>query len=408
MKAFKLCCLLLISTFLSAQEWTQLSSLPDSTEGRNHAISFGLNGYGYILTGNAGGSNQLEDMLRYDPSLDVWEPMEDFAGGKRGYAYGVTNGEKAYVGFGRYHDSESGNTFWHKDLWEFDPETETWKELAECPCEARIHPALVATSTKVFVGLGGGQMSGDMNDWWEYDIATDSWTQKPDFPSTERHHPYYFGTNDQVYVGFGHHSSEIFDDFYHYDPITEIWTSTAQFPAEGRVAGTQFDYNGKGYVLSGQGENHANFEVGEFWEYDPETDSWADLDPHPGTGRWAPATFMIDSLLYFMTGRSNIEEKDLWVYDFVPEVSSVKEKNTENLHVYPNPAQNTIYLDMDSSIEASNVVLSNILGQVIQVIPLNNVAEPISIDISSLENGNYMLNLNTDKGNHTKRILIQR
>ena len=30
----------------------------------------------------------------------------------------------------------------------------------------------------------------------------------------------------------------------------------SQFPSQGRVAGTQFSYQGKGYVLSGDGDNH--------------------------------------------------------------------------------------------------------------------------------------------------------
>jgi N-acetylneuraminic acid mutarotase len=384
MKALHLLSLFCLPVFLIAQEWTQVSSLPDSTLGRNHAISFGLNGYGYILAGNAGGSNQLEDMLRYDPSLDVWQPIEDFPGGKRGYAYGVTNGEKAYVGFGRYFDAELSNTFWHKDLWEFDPQTETWKELAECPCEARIHPAMVATSTKVFVGLGGGEMSGDMNDWWEYDIPSDTWTQKPDFPSTERHHPYYFGMNDQVYVGFGHHSSDIFDDFYHYDPATEIWTPTAQFPAEGRVAGTQFDYQGKGYVLSGQGEDHDNLDIGEFWEYDPETNAWLNLEPHPGTGRWAPASFMIDNYLYFMTGQTDIEEKDMWVYEFEPEVSSSDQTSIEMFHLYPNPAKDFIKLKL--AMDHFSFEIFDMMGRL--------VAKDINkseINIENLKSGIYYI-----------------
>ena len=47
------------------------------------------------------------------------------------------------------------------------------------------------------------------------------------------------------------------------------------------MAGTQFAVNGKGYVLSGDGDNHGPLDYGEFWEYDPATDTWAELEPIP-------------------------------------------------------------------------------------------------------------------------------
>ena len=84
--------------------------------------------------------------------------------------------------------------------------TETWIQLSSLPGLGRNHPAMVATSDKIFMGCGSSDM-GNFNDWWEYDIASDNWTQKPDLPSYTRHHPFYFGINDEVYVGFGHGSN---------------------------------------------------------------------------------------------------------------------------------------------------------------------------------------------------------
>jgi len=63
------------------------------------------------------------------------------------------------------------------------------------------------------------------------------------------------------------------------------------------VAGTQFSYNGFGYVLSGDGDNHGSMNTGEFWAYDPVTDTWDELPPHPEGSRWAPASFIIDGEL---------------------------------------------------------------------------------------------------------------
>ena len=66
----------------------------------------------------------------------------------------------------------------------------------------------------------------------------------------------------------------IYNDLYRYDPSNDSWQIMSQFPSQGRVAGTQFSYQGKGYVLSGDGDNHYPLGTSEFWEYDPITDSW--------------------------------------------------------------------------------------------------------------------------------------
>ena len=81
--------------------------------------------------------------------------------------------------------------------------------------------------------------------------------------------------------------------------LNDSWLQLADFPSEARVAGTQFSFNGKGYILSGDGDNHGPLSSGEFWCYDPFTDAWNELPSHPGGAIWAPGSFVIDSDVYF-------------------------------------------------------------------------------------------------------------
>lgn len=76
----------------------------------------------------------------------------------------------------------------------------------------------------------------------------------------------------------------------------------SNFPSEGRVAGTQFSYNCKGYILSGDGDDHRSLDSGEFWEYDPSNDTWTQLSSHPGDAIWAPGSFVIGREVFFMLG----------------------------------------------------------------------------------------------------------
>ncbi|MGC6470314.1 MAG: M43 family zinc metalloprotease, partial [Flavobacteriales bacterium] len=283
---------------------------------RHHPITFSNERYGFVLAGNSGSGNYLKDVHRYDSYTDTWEQLSDFPGNPTGFGYGVSNGTLAYVGFGR--SSTSYNTDW----WQYDIDNDVWTQLASFPADGRAHPALILVNQRVYMGLGNNS-NGNLSDWWEYRIDTDEWVQHNDFPYGQRHHPFYFDIGNYAYVGFGHGNSinntyNIYSDFYRYEHETDTWTEIAEFPAEGRVAGTQFSFDGKGYVLSGDGDNHSYMECGQFWEYDPLIDNWTQLESHPGSSRWAPGSFVINCDLYFTSGydrQTGILHNDLYSFN---------------------------------------------------------------------------------------------
>jgi N-acetylneuraminic acid mutarotase len=400
-----LCLNLIILTFFAhSQSWEQTVSLPNEALGRNHALTFSLNGFGYLGTGYHQGQNALilSDFYKFDPNTKSWTALGDFPAGARGFSYAVTAGGKAYVGFGIGVEFDSARnqevTQNQSDLWEYDPVTEAWTELSSCPCLARYHPAFVSTEDKIFVGLGSSEQ-GNLRDWWEYDIATDTWSQKPNFPGLRRHHPYYFSIDSLAYVGFGH-GRAIYKDFYSYNPRTEEWTEIAEFPGESRVAGTQFSHRGKGYILSGQGSDHENLETGEFWEFDPFTEEWTQLAPHAGTGRWAPASFIINDTLYFGTGYTEEEEKDMWIYPLPGgPVLSVDNRSipSNQALVYPNPSRGALRF----SHEVVSVQIFTMAG--LQVSEISNHGQKVQLDLS---NGTYLAVLKLENGSLLNQRLI--
>jgi N-acetylneuraminic acid mutarotase len=374
---------------LFSQEWEEVEGLPTNALERNHPVNFTLNGFGYAMTGFNGGGFLLDDVYRYNPETDSWSSRGTHPGGPRGFAYGVAVDGKGYIGFG------INQTEYLKDLWEFNPETAEWTELSECPCEGRRHPAMVGAEGKVYVGFGDNNVSGNLKDFWRYDIENDAWEQLPDIPGPARHHPYYFEIDGDVYVGLGHGSdflqgavlanTNIYRSWYKWDEESFDWIEMESFPGEGRVAGTQFSYNGKGYVLSGQGEDHRNFEEGEFWEYDPQSDSWSAMPPHPGPeSRWAPGSFLIDNVVYFLAGQyqetQSADLKDMWKFELPKLIGSVEENKTYGL--YPNPANN--FISIKDLVPNSDVQIYNTYGELL----INSDSK--NINISKLSSGAYI------------------
>lgn len=390
-------------------QWLEQQSLPDSVPSRNHAVTFELNGYGYMATGYNGDEQgddvMMKDVLRYNPKTDAWEQMSDFPGPRRGFSYGLAYEGKGYMGFGL--TMESSKSEYLDDLWEYDPAKDVWTELSSCPCEARKHPAFLEVMGVIYVGLGDG-VPGNLNDWWAYDIATDTWTEKAELPAAARHHPFYFGIDSLAYAGFGHGKGKIYDDFYCYNPRTNKWKQIPGFPGEARVAGTQFDFQGKGYILSGQGASHDNLEEGEFWEFDPVTEEWDTLAVHPGSGRWAPATFIIGNELYFLTGKSDWgNESDLWSFQ-LPDFTSMSEpkSSVSKLSAYPNPANSQVNVSIkgDGQEFPYKLTLMNAVGQVLHSELLNANTETLTLN--DYDAGVYFLRIESHSGGAQSLTLL--
>ncbi len=421
MKNLYLSSILVLSSLLAIGQfnWKTKASFPGAA--RHHPITFALDGNGYVLAGVT--TTMVKDFYRYDPLSDSWTKMADFPGPARGFAYAVTNNGKAYVGFGISTTNQN-----LKDLWEYDPTTNTWVELTSCTCAARFHPAFVSTTNgKLFVGAGGSA-TGNLNDWYEYDIAADSWKQHSNIPGNTRHHPYYFGIGTDAYVGFGHGSTfvpgfrlastNIYNDFYKFNSIAGTWTKMSDFPGEGRVAGAQFDSGKYGYIISGENEQHQNFDSGHFYQYIPDTDTWSKQESHPGDSRWATGTFIIDQVVYLVGGEDSRSmamnemvaydltlidnvEKDVDENDFV----SVFEKyNAQRFELFPNPAVAVLNFRIDSDSETA-VSLFDLNGKLVLSEVFSNSAS--SISLVEIDPGMYTVQIENEGVVVRERLIKQ-
>lgn len=383
-----------VTTSVSAEDWNPAASLPGL--GRHHPVTFFLNGYGYAATGTTTQSGVSDDFYRYDPVQDAWVVLPDFPGADRSYAYGGAFNGKGYLGFGL------GGGYL-ADLWEYDPVSELWTQLPSLPGGGRMHPAFVITDEgKLFVGAGNN--AGNFRDWWEYNIASHVWTRRADFPGAARHHPFYFNIGKYPYVGFGHGASA-YRDLYRFDPDNGTWSRMQDFPGEARLAGTQFTYGNKGYILSGLGEHEDQLATGEFWEYDPTTDGWYALPPHPGSGRWAPGNFLDGSTLYMMAGESVTRmERDMWRFDLTQTAGAngAPAGWTSSLTLSPNPVTAGV-LHLRNSAPLADAIplrLLDVNGRQISELPIS--AGVVRLP-EFLRAGQYFLVLRTQDGREEAR-----
>ena len=387
-----------------SQEWTAKTGLESNA--RHHPVTWSINGYGYAVTGATATQSGTKGFFKYDPAADSWEQLPDFPGPARSYSIGgVYNGE-GYLAFGA-----SGSARYN-DLWKYNPTTEEWTQLASCPCVARQHPTFTVNEEFGKIYAGKGNSSSNLRDWWEYDIATDTWTQMENFPGTARHHPYHFSIGEYSYTGLGHDGGSTMarEDLYRFDPATGTWEQMADAPGM-RIAGTQFAYEGYGFVLSGDGMHHMPSDPSIFWKYDPSTNTWEVLNPHPGYSLWAPGSFIIDGMLFFVGGvdRSDFTEdffEGMWATDLNLITMGTQDFNQIAVNIYPNPTSDILNIQLNNGSVKNTVSIVDLAGRMIWKKDFNS--SNFSIPVENLNKGIYIVTLTDEKGNHLSSKFIKK
>ena len=157
----------------ASDSWTQKANFGGPAS--RSAVGFNIGDKGYIGTGySTPAGTYYKDFWEYDAVNNVWNQKTDFPGTARDMATGFAIGEKGYIGMG--HDI-NGN--YYKDLWEYDPAGNSWLQKPYLTGEAREGAIGFSIGSKGYVGSG---LSGDFpyyyhNDLWEFDPVTDTWTQ---------------------------------------------------------------------------------------------------------------------------------------------------------------------------------------------------------------------------------------
>ena len=113
-----------------ADSWTQLRDISDATDDdfdddyslvRTNAVTFAMNGKGYLATG--GRNTTGSDVWEYDPAIDLWTEKtalseEGSGGADRTEAVAFTINNIGYVLTGR------NSSYYFDDVWRFEPNSE--------------------------------------------------------------------------------------------------------------------------------------------------------------------------------------------------------------------------------------------------------------------------------------------
>ena len=227
-----------------------------------------------VLDQNVSLSNGL--IIRY---VSIWEKLTDSPVVRVEGSISFSIGGKGYIGLGADISSRDGLN----DMWEYDPDSDSWKQIADFPSEGRSYVANFVIGSKVYI-VGGMKNSGDFYDstgvyseFWEFDVIANTWTQKSDFPGGLRARAFGFSLGNFGYVGGGNFAGNTFSDFWKYDLSSDSWSKLSQLPGSLATLFTTVVYDSNSAFVFGIKESNSR----EFYKYEESDDSWSMLSSIP-------------------------------------------------------------------------------------------------------------------------------
>ena len=394
--------MLLIPVCLFSQynTWTKLNDVGMGK--RERATGFAIGPTGYLCGGLDTAEVIHKDLWAYNPQTDSWSQKADLPGPGRRDAVSFVIGNYGFVGAGM--DSVSGPTGTTlKDFWRYNPATNSWASVADFP-GAGGQGIYFATGFSVG-GKGylcGGKTGPNTysNQLWEFKPSNNQWIQRANFPGGVRYQMLSFVVGSKAYVGMGTDQNIFKKDMYCYDPGANNWQPIAAFPGYERGSASAFTLEERGFVCLG---NNGGL-LSDLIEYNPKTDAWTLRCAYGGSERKSAISFVIDNKAYVGTGNGYSGKKDSWYVYETCNYAALAELEA-SLLIYPNPVVSQLHISgMKAQIE--DLTVYNTSGRKMMWVNLNHSFEE-SIDLSALETGVFLLSFRLADGQVLNKKIVK-
>jgi N-acetylneuraminic acid mutarotase len=299
-----------------ANPWFQAAPFPEPSE---EVLGATANGKLYVFAGLAPVWKPKALVFEYDPTANQWAKKKPMKLATHHVAFATLN-NKIYA-FGGFTYPESGAAAWNpiNNVWEYDPATDDWKELAPMPTKRGAASAAVAGG-KIYVTGGANSLPGVTENGIhaqrphnvvatveEYDPATNTWRARRSLLLPRNHHVS-AGVGDKVYViggrvgsAFISGTSNNVDLVEMYDPATDMWTSRARMPTARSAMGMGI-YGNHIITAGGEGQDQRFLAAFKSVEaFDPALNRWAVL-PSMARQRHGLAVGVVGNRLYAVSG----------------------------------------------------------------------------------------------------------
>jgi N-acetylneuraminic acid mutarotase len=382
----RLSVLFLIASFSTNAQWSPISPVPAGIIGNDAAVSFAINGKGYVVSGSG-----TDQMYAYDTLTGSWSSLGAVPAGM-GHAFAmsfVLNGKGYVIG-----GDIAGTPV--NAVWEFDPASMAtpWTQKNDFTPGARNGGFGFAINNAGYVGAGNDNVYL-YNDIWKYNQALDSWTQLPvSIPINGLIFPSSFVIGNEGYIltgGTNPSGVNEVTNMWSLNGLNDSLTPRASFTGAARQAAFAFSNNNYGYLGGGQANYVTNYI--DMWRYDPINNFWSQSSNSPMLGNSWASTFVIGNIAYAGYGAKLVASGlngNLNFYKFQLTATAVNESKTKDqISAYPNPARDYIYINR--SVNKSAIFsICDIEGRVYKN---ENISDGHKLFTGDLSPGTYLMKI---------------
>ncbi len=313
---FSLFCFAVLFQFVARAQnytFTQVASCPQPLYS---PASFSIGDSVFVIGGvTAHADNNPKPLTSnvwlYNTRTDTWVQKNNFPGTRVYGASAFTINGLGYVVNGW---DSSGTGSGPAELWQYNPNTDTWVQKAPFTGSTRYTCAVFTLNNKAYIACG---FKPYVNDMFEYDPATNVWVQKASFPGAARQAMVYFTIGGYAYAGMGVTPGNPIgytqSDWYRFDGTT--WVRLGDFPGDPLSSTYNFVVNNEGFVVNGLTETNF-YQPGasnKVWKYSPATDTWSLWGLFPDTSIFEGADATVGNCGYMGLGAS-----DWFTYPITP------------------------------------------------------------------------------------------
>jgi hypothetical protein len=137
--------------------------------------------------------------------------------------------------------------------------------------------------------------------------------------------------------------------------------------------------------------------------------------PAPENSFIVPLVLAKDAVYYWwvraINGLDTSGWSPIWSFRTLPPVGIDEHGLSSKLNIYPNPAENTVYIQLtDKSPLSIQLTITDLVGKKTfeKEILLNSGNKNVPLDVSFLQNGIYMLRMADKENTFTKKLIIKR
>jgi hypothetical protein len=233
--------------------------------------------------GGFDGKKASRELWAYDCNTNTWENLSQQDGPKGRYGHGFIYDEgrdRSILFFGT-----ASSTIYYNDMWEYDYNTRTWKELKPSVvpsprCKGGCGYDIESDRIVFFGGFGMDQVNNA--ETWTYDHDENIWVNEtPDVsPSPRMRNPMIYDEKADRIVLFGgwKGGNEVLGDTWAYDVDKNAWQemNPSQSPAPRARYGRAY-LPSEGVVLITGGFGGEAGDLNDTWLYDHGANEWTKL-----------------------------------------------------------------------------------------------------------------------------------